>query len=211
MKLTRIVVWGIIIASFVIAVYLYPQMPEQMASHWNARDEVDGFMPKFWGLFMMPLVLLGMYLLFIGIPRIDPLKQNIQKFMKFYEGFIVLIIAFMFYVYLLTIFWSLGFRFSMLQMMVPALGGLFYYMGILTENAKRNWFIGIRTPWTLSSDSVWDKTHKIGGKLFKLSGIIAVIGILFGDYAIWFVIGPVLAVAVYTIAFSYVEYQKVKR
>jgi len=210
MKLIKALMWGIIIASFVIAVYLYPQMPEQMASHWNAAGEVDGFMSKLWGLFLMPLVLVGMYLLFVGIPRIDPLKHNIQKFMKYYEGFILLIIAFMFYVYLLTLLWSLGFRFNIGQMMVPALGGLFYYVGILTENAKRNWFIGIRTPWTLSSDRVWNKTHKIGGKLFKVCGVIAVTGILFGNYVIWFVIVPVLAVAVYTIAFSYFEYQKVK-
>jgi len=59
------------------------------------------------------------------------------------------------------------------QMMVPALGILFYYCGILIENAKRNWFIGIRTPWTLSNEKVWERTHKIGGKLFKIAGLIA--------------------------------------
>ncbi len=94
------------------------------------------------------------------------------------------------------------------QFLIPALGILFYYAGILVENAKRNWFIGIRTPWTLSSEKVWDKTHKIGGKLFKIAGIIALLGILFQKYALFFVLVPIISVAIYTIVYSYFEYQK---
>jgi uncharacterized membrane protein len=183
-------------------------MPEQMASHWNSQGEVDGYMPRFWGLFLMPIVLAGMYALFVTIPKIDPLKHNIQKFMNYYEGFIVLIIAFMFYVHSLTLLWALGVRFDMLTMMAPALGLLFYYIGILTPKAKRNWFIGIRTPWTLSSDRVWNKTHKIAGKLFKACGVIVVFSVLLPDYALWLIMGPILFTAVYTIVYSYVEYQK---
>ena len=96
------------------------------------------------------------------------------------------------------------------KMMVPALGILFYYCGILVENAKRNWFIGIRTPWTLSSDKVWQKTHKVGGKLFKASAIIAFSGIIFPRYAIFLVIIPAILVGVSTIVYSYFEYQKQK-
>ena len=93
----------------------------------------------------------------------------------------------------------------MRQLMMPALGILFYYCGVLIENAKRNWFIGIRTPWTLSSDSVWEKTHKIGGKLFKIAGIIALFGIFFPNYTFLFVLIPVVSVAIYTAAYSYFE------
>ena len=66
----------------------------------------------------------------------------------------------------------------------------------------------IRTPWTLSSDTVWDKTHKIGGFLFKISGAFALIGIFFGDYAIWFLLVPVIVSTVYTVVYSYIEYKK---
>jgi hypothetical protein len=78
----------------------------------------------------------------------------------------------------------------------------------MVENAKRNWFIGIRTPWTLSSDSVWDKTHKLGGKLFKVSGIIALFGVIFPLFAFYLVIVPVISVAFYTMLFSYLEFRK---
>ena len=179
-----------------------------MASHWNFQGEVDGYISKFWGLFLMPFISVGLFLLFVFIPKIDPLKVNIEKFRKYFDWFIVLIALFLFYIYLLTVFWNIGSRFDMGQFTIPALGILFYYCGVLIENAKRNWFIGIRTPWTLSSDSVWEKTHKIGGKLFKIAGIIAVFGIFFPNYTFLFVLIPVISVAIYTAAYSYFEYQK---
>jgi uncharacterized membrane protein len=117
----------------------------------------------------------------------------------------------MLYLYLLTIFWNIGFRFSIVFMLSPAFAILFYYAGILTENAKRNWFIGIRTPWTMSSDKVWDKTHKLGGMLFKVSGILALFGLLLPDYAFLLVVIPVVLVAIYTVVYSYFEYQKIKK
>jgi len=156
----------------------------------------------------MPIISVGLFFLFILIPKIDPLKENINKFRKYFDGFIVLMITFLFYIYLLTVFWNIGIRFNMAQLVMPALGILFYYCGILVENAKRNWFIGIRTPWTLSSEVVWDNTHKIGGKLFKLAGVVALLGIIFPRHAIFFVIIPVISIAVYTLIYSYFEYQR---
>jgi len=206
----EIIISAIILTSFLIGIYLYPYMPDKIASHWNYRGEVDGYITKFWGLFLMPSISLGLLLLFILIPRIDPLKENIEKFRKYFDRFIVLIIIFLFYLYLLTIFWNLGKKFNMVQLLVPAFALIFYYAGILVENAKRNWFIGIRTPWTLSSENVWDKTHKIGGKLFKGAGTIAILGIFFQNYAIFFVITPAILVAIYTVIYSYFIYQKEK-
>jgi len=211
MRKSEVIVLGVILLSFIIGIYFYPQMPEKIASHWNAQGQVDGYMSKFWGLFLMPLLSMILFLLFIAIPKIDPLKHNIEKFRKYYDGFVVLIIVYLFYVYLLTIFWNIGIRFSMVQPLAPAMGILFYYIGILTENAKRNWFIGIRTPWTLSSEKVWEKTHKIGGKLFKTAGAFAFIGVFFESYALFFILVPIILVAAYTIIYSYFEYQKETR
>ena len=207
-KKSELIVLGIILLSFIVGIYFYPQMPEKMASHWNAQGHVDGYMSKFWGLFLMPMLSVGLFLLFIAIPKIDPLKHNIDRFREYYDKFVVLIIVFLFYLYLLTIFWNIGIRFNMNQLLVPAFSILFYYCGILIENARRNWFIGIRTPWTLSNEVVWRKTHKIGGKLFKIAGIVALLGVFFYRYALFFVLVPVILVTVYTIVYSYVEYQR---
>ena len=202
---------AVILLSFIVGAYFYSSMPDLMASHWNERGEVNGYMPKFWGLFLMPILSAGMLLLFVAIPRIDPMKENIAQFRKYFDGFIALMILFLFYIYLLSLYWNLGGRFNFIVAIVPAFAALFYYMGILIEHAKRNWFIGIRTPWTLSSEKVWDATHKRGGKLFKIAAIIALLGIFFESYAIWFVIAPVLLVAVYTFVYSYVLWKNEKK
>lgn len=211
MRKTELVILIAVIFSFIIGIYLYPRMPEQMASHWNAQGNVDDYMSRFWGVFLMPFVFIGLALLFIAIPRIDPLKKNIEKFRKHYDGFIILFFIFMLLVYLQTILWNLGTKISPNLVFPILIGLLFFYIGILLENAKRNWFIGIKTPWTLSSEKVWNKTHKLGSKMFKIAGIIVLTGFLFQKYIIYFTMVPALFVAFYLVVYSYVEYQKEKK
>jgi uncharacterized membrane protein len=208
MRKATIAIIAIIAVSFLIGIYLYPKMPYDMASHWNAAGEVDGYISKFWGLFLMPIISLAMLLLFLLLPMIDPLKKNVETFRKYYDGFIGLMTAFLFYIYLLTIFWNIGYRFNMLIWLTPSFAVLFYYAGMLMQHAKRNWFIGIKTPWTLSSDDVWDKTHKLGAKLFKATAAVCLLGMVLPNYAIWFVLVPVIATAIATMVYSYVVYRK---
>ena len=207
---TKKIILGIILLSFAIGIYFYYQLPDQIASHWNFKGEVDGYMPKFWGVFLMPFVSIAMWILFIFIPKIDPLKKNIEKFRKYYDNFIILMILFLFYIFLLTIVWNSNLRFNMGQAIIPAIAVLFYYIGSLMGHMKRNWFMGIRTPWTLSSEKVWDKTHKLAGKLFKLMGVIMVFGLLFPEQLVWFVLLPVFAIIIYITAYSYFEYKKIE-
>jgi len=211
MKKSTIAVLLIILISVIVGIYFYPKMPSRMASHWNINGEVNGYMPRFWALFMMPIISIIMLLMLIFIPKIDPLKKNVEKFRKYFDAFIVLIIIFMMYIHALSLAWNLGYKFSMNLMMPPAMGILFYYCGILIEKSKRNYFIGIRTPWTLSNDKVWDKTHKLGGKLFKLAGIISIASIVIPKYSFWIMIIPILLFSVYITIYSYVIYQKLKK
>lgn len=205
---SEILIVGIALFSFVIGVYYYPQMPEQMASHWDAKGRVDDYLSKFWGLFLLPITLAGLALLFMAIPRIDPLKENIEKFRKYYDGFVILFMIFMIFVYFQTILWNIGIQISPNVYLPIAAGLLLIGAGVLCENTRRNWFIGIRTPWTLSSDEVWDKTHRMGGKLFNIAGVIAIVGIFFQSYALFFILIPVILVAAYTIVYSYFEHKK---
>ena len=144
----------------------------------------------------------------MAVPRIDPLKENIEEFRKYYDGFVILFMIFMIFIYFQTILWSIGIKLSPNAYLPIAAGIMFIGVGILCENTRRNWFVGIRTPWTLSSDKVWDKTHRVGGKLFKIAGVIAIVGIFFQSYAVYFVLIPALLVAAYTIVYSYFEYKK---
>ena len=208
MRKTNLIFIGLSVFSFVLSIYFYPHVPEQMATHWNSQGEVDGYMPKFWGLFFMPVLITGLAIMFLVIPKIDPKKENIEKFRKYYDRFTVIFVLFMVTVHLQILLWNTGVRISPSAILPVGTGVLFYYIGTLVENAERNWFIGVRTPWTLSSDRVWKKTNRLGGKLFRAAGIIAVFGAVFSEFAFLFIIIPVLFAAGFTVVYSYVEYHK---
>ncbi|MBS7645533.1 MAG: SdpI family protein [Candidatus Bathyarchaeia archaeon] len=208
MRKIGIIALAIVLFSFLMGAYFYPKMPERMVSHWNHRGEVDGYTSRLWGSFTLPFILAGLSLLFTAIPKIDPLKANIEKFRRHYDRFIILVLIFTLSVHLQIILWNIGVKLSPNLTFPIGLSILFYYAGILCENSKRNWFIGIRTPWTLSSERVWDKTHRIGGKLFKISGVIALLGIPLQRYIIFLVLTPAILTAIYTTVYSCFEYQK---
>ena len=107
MRKSEIVMVMLILFSFATGIYFYIRMPEKMASQWNVQDQVNGYTNKFWGLFLMPLISIGLLLLFFVIPRIDPLKANIDLFRKHYDRFVVITIAFLTYIYLLPFFLSI--------------------------------------------------------------------------------------------------------
>lgn len=209
-RTTTILVLLMIAAATAAGILLWNQLPDPMASHWNVNDQVDGYTSKFWGVFLMPLITLGMMVLFLVIPSIDPLKANIAQFRDVFNLFIALIVAFMLYIYALTLRWNLGYTdFGMSRAMLPAMGILFFFIGYMLRKAKRNFFIGIRTPWTLSSDRVWDETHRLGSILFMISGALAFIGALFGGMtAFWFLFGPIIGSTLITLVYSYIVYQR---
>lgn len=208
-KTTSIFVLLMITIAVIAGALLWNQLPEQMASHWNTNDEVDGYMSKFWGVFLMPLITLGMFGLFIALPNMDPLKANIASFRGAFNLFILLISLFLLYIHGLTLAWSLGYQsFKMSTMMLPFMGILFIFIGYLLKQAKRNFFIGIRTPWTLSSDTVWDKTHQLGSVLFMVSGALAFFGSFFGGMvAFWLLFVPLMGSTLFLMIYSYILYR----
>ena len=209
-RTTTIVILLMLVIGTVAGLLLWNRLPNQMASHWDINDQVNGYMSKTWGVFLMPLIVLGMSVLFLVIPSIDPLKANIAKFRETFNLFIVLIVAFMLYIHGLTLAWNLGYTdFKMSTSMLPAMGLLFIFIGFMLRKAKRNFFIGIRTPWTLSSDTVWDKTHQLGAVLFIASGVLAFIGGFFGGMAaFWFMFVPLIGSTIFLLIYSYVLYQQ---
>jgi len=198
----------LIIISFLVAIYFYPLFPDQIATHWGANNQVNGYSSKAFGLFFMPVLSVFLFFLFISLPKIDPYKKNLDQFKNYFQNFINLIFVFFFYIYSITIVWNLGINFNMVQILSPAFAALFYYAGVLMSHAKQNWFVGIRTPWTMSNEKVWDKTHKIGGKLFKLTGLISLLSLIFPNLSVFFILVPILFTTVFVFIYSYIEFKK---
>lgn len=202
-KAATFAILAMLALAFAVALVLYPQMPDPMPSHWNAAGEVDGYMPKFWGLFLFPLVSVGIFLLFLAIPRIDPLRANIAQFIGAYNTMMVLLTGFMLYLYALTLLWALGFQFNMTVMILPAMGALFIAIGLALGRAKRNFMVGIRTPWTLSSDTVWAETHQLGKWMFIGAGIVSILCAFLGEIGFWVFTLSMLVAAFVPIVYSY--------
>jgi len=210
-KNTNIILIILIAIAVIAGAILYPQLPSKVASHWNADGQVNGYMNKFWGIFLLPVIMAGLFLLYVIIPKIDPLKENIKSFIKYYNAFWILLFVFLLYIFSLTLIWNLGYRFNFTKAFVPAIAILWFFLGVFLGKLKRNWFVGIRTPWTLTSDIGWDKTHQLGGKLFKIAAVISLFGLFFeGKIVIFVIIIPVIVVAIITIVYSYIEYKKTK-
>ena len=207
-RITLVLVILLLLASALAGLLLWNRLPDPMASHWDVNDQVNGTLPRFWGVFLMPLISLGMCALFLLIPAIDPLKANIARFRGGFNLFIVFMMLFMTYIYGLTLAWNLGFTgFKMSASLLPAMGLLFILIGFVIRKARRNYFIGIRTPWTLSSDKVWDATHRLGGWLFAGSGALAILGSFFGGLtAFWFLFAPLIGSLVFLVIYSYLLY-----
>ncbi len=198
-----------IIFSFLLAVYFYPRLPDRLVTHWGINGAPDQYGPKFFALFFMPFLSILMLLLFKFLPKTDPYKKNFKQFSGHFYTFTTLIFVFLFYIYLLSLIYNLGYYFHIGQAMSPALATLYFYAGILMSKTKRNWFVGIRTPWTISDKKVWAKTHRLGAILFKLSALLTLFATFISRFAFYFAVIPILVSSLFLFAYSYYVYQKI--
>ncbi len=207
MKKSDYIVLFLIIVSFALAIYLYPSMPGKMPTHWNSKGVVDGYSSKALGLFLMPSILVFIWLLFYFIPKVAVYKNHFKQHEKEYNSFKVIIALFLFILYIVTILATKGYKFNMNYVVMTMVAFLFYFIGTILPNIKRNYFFGIRTPWALSSDKVWNATHIMGGKIFKAFALLFLIT-MFLPKGIWIMLSGLLLGIIYLFYYSYSEFKK---
>jgi uncharacterized membrane protein len=200
-----------VVLSASVSLFAAPSLPEQMTAHWNAAGQPDGTMSKTISLAFVPVISAVLLGLFALLPRIDPLRDNIAEFRPYYDWLVVVFTGYLLVVHAGIIAFNLGYEFDFTAFVLVGAAGLFYYIGVLLTHAERNWFVGIRTPWTLESDEVWNRTHELGGRLFKLTAVLALVGLAFGEYAIYFLVVPALLTAGVTTVYSFVLYRRLGR
>jgi len=196
------------VISIVIGAYAYAILPSQMVTHWNAQGKPNGYLSKEHGVFIMPLVLAFISALCFVIPKIDPFKANLEGFRVQYERFFIVVAVVMLLVQIQSILWNLGTMIDFSITMPILLGLLFIYLGFFLEKSKRNWFMGIRTPWTMSNDKVWERTHQVGCKIFVVAGILSILSAFFPVIGILPVIGFILLGSLFLIVYSYWVYRE---
>ena len=201
----------LIIVAIIFSFYFYSVFPERVATHWNFEGEANGWSSKAIAAFAMPVVLIVMYLLFHLFPFLDPKKEKYNQFSKSYHVIKGTILSFIFVVYILASLEATGAIKAVGQAIPIMLALLFIIFGNYMSKIRSNWFIGIRTPWTLSSDIVWNKTHRMGGKLFILSGLlIGACPFLSASWQLPIFIMVILIISLGSVGYSYLAYRKVE-
>jgi uncharacterized membrane protein len=200
----EIALLALIAMMFAAALIMWPTAPSDIPVHWNASGEVDRYGGKFEGLLLLPLMALGIYLLMRYLPNIDPGRINYARFGGAYTAIRAGVLLLMAGIYGMVIAWVLKAPIDMSRAVPLAVGALFVLFGSVLGQVQPNWFVGIRTPWTLSSTESWARTHRLGGWLFIALGVLFAVTGLFklGSFG-FVVIGASIAVVAVLMAYSY--------
>jgi uncharacterized membrane protein len=190
-KVSGAFIFIIALATFVTGALAYPR--------------VDSFAIAF-GVPMVLFVLWGLWAL---LPVIDPIAKGFHGFRYIYDFIWILIVATLAYSYALKLGSALGLGVDVIHAVVPVVAMLFFSVGALLPYIRRNWFFGIRTPWTLSSDEDWAKTHRLGRPLFMVASVFMFIGAFTSrDWSVGLLVVPILLATVTSVVYSYLVFRR---
>lgn len=165
----------IIACSILLTIIVYNKLPDLVPTHWNTMGEIDKYSPKAFGAFMAPVIMIFTWSGMKFLPKIDPRKKNYEKFDKSYSVIVSILLTFFLVIHTVTLLAALGYGISIEKIIPLIVGVLFIVIGNYLPKSKSNFFYGIKTPWTLSSEVSWRKTHRLGGKLFVVAGIVCIL------------------------------------
>ena len=191
------------------ATFLYPNLPEQIPTHWNIHGEVDDYTAKPWGVIILPVAALLAFGMMRLIPVISPKGFRTDRFMDVINVFTVTIVGFTSGVAILVLLEANGQNVRLNEVMFAGVGLMFVVLGNYMGKVRKNFFIGIRTPWTLASDEVWSRTHRLGGKVFIVLGLFLMVNSFFRLPEKWLVIS-IVAVALLPVVYSYFAYRRIE-
>ncbi|MDI6871378.1 MAG: DUF1648 domain-containing protein [Bacillota bacterium] len=201
--------WLLLTASLVVAVLVYPSLPDRVPIHWNIRGEVDGWGSKAFGVFGLLGLNIGLYLLFFLLPLIDPAGANYVKFQSTYR---VLRSVF---VVIMTAIWGAALAAGKgvpvdIGLVVPVVISLmFIVIGNMLGRIRYNWFVGIKTPWSLASEEAWRMTHRAAGPAWVIGGLVSLAGAFLGPQAAAWAMGLGIGGAgVFSVVYSYVAWKR---
>lgn len=202
----------LILATLAFSIAAYTRLPERMAIHWNASGEPDGYGSRVFGAFVLPAVLVGLWGLLLALPRLDPRSANIEKFRDTYDVFVIAVVAVLCVLHVGVVGFALGWPVQVGRLAPVSIGLLFLFLGTLLPRFQSNFFFGIRTPWTLSSDTVWTRTHQVGGYVMGLMGLLLITAGIMGTHR-WFVvaISGSVVMAIGLLVYSYLLWRGEQR
>jgi uncharacterized membrane protein len=194
----------IIATMFVLAAVSWSGAPDQIPVHWNWSGQPDRFGGRFEGLLGLPLAAAGVYALLLWLPHIDPRRKNYDAFAGPFAIIRTVVIALFFGLDAVTLLGIRGESSHLNALIAAEVGIALLVIGNYLPKVKSNWFVGVRTPWTLSSEASWRQTHRLAGWLFTVGGTVTFItAFVRPDFAPFALIGTLAVAAGVSIVFSY--------
>jgi uncharacterized membrane protein len=177
--------------------------------HWNISGQVDGTTSKAVGLLLTPALAVGMTALLAVVPFLDPRREHMRQSMRTYTIVSSSVIVFIGLVHLAIVWAALGNQLDIARLMGVGAAAMFAVIGLVIGNTRSNWFLGVRTPWTLSSERSWERTHRLAGRLFLAAAAVMLIASAVGtpELVFYAVIGSVLLVTVIVVVYSYLVWR----
>ena len=198
-----------IVGLAVYIAWMYPALPDPMPTHWNAAGQADDYTAKPWGAVILAAVPLFIFAIYKIIPVISPHGFRTESFTGVLNILMTASVVFGCVVGVAAIRAALGAEHNISTIVMVSVGLLFMLIGNFLGKVRKNFFLGIRTPWTLASDEVWAKTHRLGGWCFVIAGAIMAIGSVAVPRIEW-VIYIVVAVALLPVVYSYFAYRSIE-
>ena len=204
------------LAAWAFAAWLYPSLPQRVPTHWNIEGKVDGWGDKSWSTFLVPGMMIAFLILFAFLPALSPKHFEVDSFRSTYLYIMVLItglFAYMNGVILLATWQEVREGPKFMDIGRAMIGGMFLFFALLGNvmgKVRKNFYIGIRVPWTVASDRVWNDTHRLAAWLMVAGGIIGFLLVIAGLPILWS-IGVMLVTFLIPIVYSFVHYKALER
>lgn len=202
----------LIFAGFGLGLYFYPVLPERVPSHWNLYGQVDGYSSRFFGAFGLPIINAVMYLVFIATPYLDPKRSNYKSFEGSYRMLRMVLHIFMTGLQLVILAVALGYPVNVAAMVKAGISVIFILIGNVMGRFRFNYFVGVKTPWTLANEEVWRKTHRIAAPVWVAGGTLCLATSFWNNGISTFVFfAAIIVMSLIPAVYSYVEYKKLEK
>ena len=210
-----ILIWTIISIQVIVAIFGLMVLPDTpVPIHWGANGQPDGYASKWLAMPLHPLTSIALYVLLrvllVAGPRLGA-RQNATANLKVAKTVLAGIMLFTLIIQLATIAHILGVAFDMPTVMMLAVSVLFIFLGNYMGKLRRNFWMGIRTPWSLTNEVVWERVHRLGGWLFVGVGLIGIVCSFIPLLRLWGIVVPLIALAIFLYIYSYVCYRQQMR
>jgi len=201
----------ILMGVFLIAgIIVYPHLPAQVPGHWNIHGEIDAYYPRWFGAFFEPALAIAIYLLMLLTPLIDPRRQNYVRFADAYTFMRWVLVLFLSLMWVVTIMVSLGYPVDVTLIVKAAVAVLLIVIGNFMGQFRHNYFIGIKTPWTLANEEVWHRTHRMAARIWVLGGLLCLSMAFFQtSWGAYVYLGSIFAMVIVPTVHSYLLFAKI--